>query len=63
MKTYDFGGIGEKGWEGISRFKKGFGGFEVVYPGSFDLIYSPIWYNVYKQGRKLMKVIPKRNAI
>ncbi|MEO8065502.1 MAG: peptidoglycan bridge formation glycyltransferase FemA/FemB family protein [Candidatus Doudnabacteria bacterium] len=60
MKFYDFGGIapdGEKdhSWAGITRFKKGFGGFEVNYPGSFDLIFSPIWYNVYKQGRKLLR--------
>jgi peptidoglycan pentaglycine glycine transferase (the first glycine) len=63
LKTYDFGGIGAQGWEGITRFKKGFGGLEVVYPGSFDLIYSPVWYNIYKQGRKLTKLIPKTNAI
>jgi lipid II:glycine glycyltransferase (peptidoglycan interpeptide bridge formation enzyme) len=61
MKTYDFGGIAPSGeehhsWAGISRFKKSFGGFEVKYPGSFDLIYSPIWYNAYIQGRKLNKI-------
>jgi lipid II:glycine glycyltransferase (peptidoglycan interpeptide bridge formation enzyme) len=61
-KNYDFGGIAPEGadaheWAGITRFKKGFGGFEVIYPGSFDLIYSPIWYNVYKQGRKIQKVL------
>jgi len=58
-KAYDFGGISTTNtdWAGITRFKKGFGGYEVTYPGAYDLIYSPIWYNVYKQGRKLMKVI------
>jgi len=64
MKTYDFGGIAPGSddkhlWSGISRFKKGFGGFEVIYAGAFDLIYSPIWYNIYKQGRKLMRLVPK----
>jgi peptidoglycan pentaglycine glycine transferase (the first glycine) len=68
MKNYDFGGVAphneeRHAWAGITRFKKGFGGFEVVYPGSFDLIYSPLWYNVYKQGRKLTGLIPKSNAI
>jgi lipid II:glycine glycyltransferase (peptidoglycan interpeptide bridge formation enzyme) len=63
MKNYDFGGIApndqpKHSWAGISRFKKSFGGFEVIYPGSFDLVFSPIWYNVYKQGRKLRKLIP-----
>lgn len=63
-KNYDFGGVAPSGeeshaWAGISRFKKGFGGFEVAYPGAFDLIYSPIWYTIYKQGRKLTKIIPR----
>ena len=61
-KTYDFGGIAPNDesrhlWAGITRFKKGFGGFEVKYPGAYDLIYSPIWYNVYKNARKLKQVI------
>ncbi len=61
-KNYDFGGIAPDGaashaWAGITRFKKGFGGFEVTYPGAFDLVYSPIWYNVYKQGRKLKGIL------
>ena len=64
MKNYNFGGVAsadgpDQGWAGITRFKKGFGGFEVSYPGAYDLIYSPIWYNVYKQGRKLTRVIKK----
>jgi peptidoglycan pentaglycine glycine transferase (the first glycine) len=63
-KDYDFGGIAPSGeaihpWAGITRFKKGFGGYEVTYPGAFDLIYSPIWYTIYKQGRKLTKLVPK----
>ena len=62
MKFYDFGGVtGEANpnhaWAGITRFKKSFGGFEVVYPGAYDLIYSPIWYNVYKNARALKKVL------
>ncbi len=62
MKMYDFGGVApvdakDHSWAGISRFKKGFGGFEVKYPGAYDIIYSPIWYNVYSQGRKLRQTI------
>jgi peptidoglycan pentaglycine glycine transferase (the first glycine) len=58
MKYYDFGGIApatepNHSWAGITRFKKGFGGFELTTPGSYDLVFSPIWYNVYKQGRRL----------
>jgi peptidoglycan pentaglycine glycine transferase (the first glycine) len=64
LKTYDFGGVapegaGDHAWSGISRFKKSFGGFEVVYPGAYDLVFSPIWYNVYKNARSLRKVIRK----
>ncbi len=63
-KLYDFGGISPDGnpahaWAGITRFKKSFGGFEVAYPGTFDLVFSPIWYNVYKQGRKLNSILRK----
>jgi len=60
-KAYDFGGVSStnKSWAGITRFKKSFGGLEVNYPGAFDMIYSPIWYNIYKQGRKLTKLIPR----
>jgi lipid II:glycine glycyltransferase (peptidoglycan interpeptide bridge formation enzyme) len=62
METYDFGGvapenIGQHSWSGISRFKRSFGGFEVVYPGSFEIVYSPLWYNVYKNARKLRNLI------
>lgn len=61
--TYDFGGVApvahteKHEWAGITRFKKSFGGFEVNYPGAYDLIYSPIWYNVYKNARKLKGVL------
>lgn len=56
-KYYDFYGIDEKKWPGFTRFKKGFGGEEVNYPGTFDLIFSKIWYNVYKLIRKLRRMI------
>jgi peptidoglycan pentaglycine glycine transferase (the first glycine) len=60
--AYDFGGIAPTDdpadkWAGITRFKKSFGGLEVVYPGAYDLIYSPIWYTVYKQARELRNIL------
>ena len=63
-KVYDFGGVAPSnseghGWAGISRFKKSFGGFEVSSPGSFDLVLSPIWYNVYKNARTLRNIIKR----
>ena len=59
---YDFGGIAPENmlnhpWSGISRFKKGFGGFEVLFPGSFEMIFSPIWYNIYRNARSLRNLI------
>jgi peptidoglycan pentaglycine glycine transferase (the first glycine) len=58
--NYDLGGVTSDPnhpWSGISRFKKGFGGFEVRYPGTFDLVLSPLWYNVYKNARKFRKIL------
>jgi lipid II:glycine glycyltransferase (peptidoglycan interpeptide bridge formation enzyme) len=61
-KFYDFGGVAPENepnhaWGGISRFKKSFGGFEVVFPGSFELVFSPLWYNIYKNARSLRNLI------
>ena len=50
---YDFWGINEKKWPGVTRFKKGFGGKEVIYPGAYDLVFQPIWYKIYQLARKL----------
>ena len=60
--AYDFGGIAHNDdsadpWVGITRFKKSFGGLEVIYPGAYDLVYSPIWYNVYKNFRNIRKLL------
>ena len=60
-KKYDFWGIDSSqksiklkvhkvnnGWGGITRFKKGFGGYEKNYIGAYDLIFSNIGYTIYK---------------
>lgn len=44
-------------WYGVTRFKKKFGGKEVSYPGAYDYIYSPGWYQTYKQASKLKSLI------
>lgn len=38
---------------GTSRFKLGFNGTIVQYPGAFDLILKPFWYTLYKTIRNL----------
>lgn len=52
-KKYDFWGIDEKKWPGLTRFKRGFAGHEVLYPGTFDLPIKKFWYKLYRLGRKI----------
>lgn len=52
---YDFHGIDEKKWPGVTRFKAGFGGRIVEYPGTFDLVYDEGWYSIYKMVRKIRR--------
>jgi lipid II:glycine glycyltransferase (peptidoglycan interpeptide bridge formation enzyme) len=40
---------------GTTRFKLGFGGHIIQYPGTFDLILNPFCYTVYTVGRKLRR--------
>lgn len=55
LKYYDFNGIDEKKWPGVTRFKTGFGGKEKKYLGTFDLPFDPAWYNIYKMIRKIRR--------
>lgn len=50
---YDFYGIDEKRWPGVTRFKSGFGGKKLVYPGTYDLILKPWVYIVYSVLKRL----------
>ncbi len=56
-KFYDFYGIDEKKWPGVTRFKLGFGGFIKEYPGTYDLVFRPFLYGFYEFLRKLRRVI------
>jgi len=51
---YDFWGIDEIKWPGVTRFKKSFNGKEIEYPGAFDLIFQPFWYKIYQIARKIL---------
>jgi len=68
-QSYDFWGIEKQSpvtspqpqaaqarsaWAGITRFKKGFGGEEISYPESYDLIFKPIQYIIYRIARKII---------
>ena len=56
-KFYDFYGIDEKKWPGVTRFKRGFGGTEKQNPGTFDVVYDSMWYNVYRITRWVRRKI------
>ena len=50
---YDFWGVDSKKWPGVTRFKMGWGGNVIEYPGSFDLPISKFWYLIYNIARKV----------
>jgi len=59
-KIYDLFGIAPNDdekhpWAGVSRFKRAFGGEEFTALGSWDLIFSPIKYRLFKIGEKLRR--------
>lgn len=50
--SYDFFGIAPPNepnhpWAGITRFKQGFGGERMSYPGTYELALQPMWYTMY----------------
>lgn len=53
---YDWQGIDEKKWPGVTRFKLGFGGEEMLYPGTFDKPLAPLQYRVYTIGRIIRRL-------
>lgn len=62
FKTYDFWGVDDGKWGGISRFKRGFLpikalkeriGEEIQYPEGKDFIFQKFWYTLYKIARKI----------
>ncbi len=54
-KYYDFFGIDETKWPGVTRFKKGFGGQIVQYPGTFDYVFNKVYYKIYLLARKIKR--------
>ena len=47
VARYDLWGIDEKKWPGVTHFKRGFGGQEVSYIGSYDYPIKKMWYMIY----------------
>ncbi len=55
-RYYDFYGLDEKKWPGVTRFKLGFGGRRVIYPGTYDAVFRPFLYNLYNFLRRLRRL-------
>lgn len=56
---YDFYGIDEKRWPGVTRFKLGFGGDIIEYPGAFISVIDKSRFWLYRAAvyiRRLLKV-------
>jgi len=58
-KSYNFGGISaddgtHKSWDGLSSFKKKFGGHAVSHEHTYDLVIKRFWYTLYV-FRKVLK--------
>lgn len=61
-KVYDFWGIDEDKWPGVTRFKRGFGGEVVNRLGAYDIAVSKFWYlmyNIYQKGLTIKNKIKK----
>lgn len=61
LNYYDWWGISDDNpaWAGITRFKRGFGGEEVAYPGTFDYVLEPTNYVLYKTVRRILYGVRK----
>ncbi len=53
---YDWHGVDEKKWPGVTRFKMGFGGETIRYPGTFDLPLDRLQYAGYTIFRRLRRL-------
>ena len=44
----------KKSWDGITRFKRGFGGREEQSPGTFEIALNSFWYRMYALRRRFL---------
>lgn len=57
FKYYDLYGIDEKKWPGVTRFKRGFGGFELHYPDSYDIVINKNIYFFYHNIKNIKQLL------
>lgn len=61
IEAYDWWGVAPEGadeshpWNGITRFKLGFGGNRLDSPGTFDFVARPLEYTIYKILRSIRR--------
>jgi len=55
-QRYDLCGISQTKWPGVTRFKKGFGGSVINYPGTFDWPINIFSYRLYTLARQLRRI-------
>ncbi len=53
LENYDMWGIDTRKWPGVTRFKLGWGGRTIEYPGSFDLPIYRLQYLAYRLARRI----------
>ena len=60
---YDLGGVDETLWQGLTYFKRQFGGETLEYMGILDIVLKPMLYNIYNsiKGSEFKNVI--KNAL
>lgn len=66
MKAFDFWGIAPEdagpnhSWYGFTKFKKSFGGNEVKYAGTYDIILNSLKYKLYQSTRFLGRIFHRQ---
>lgn len=56
-KIYDFWGIDEKRYPGVTSFKRGFDGEEIEYPQGVDFVLNSSFYRIYTLLRKIKHIL------
>lgn len=64
LSVYDFGGFETTSGDnpGFTRFKSGFGGTLIEFPGAWDIVSKPLIYNLYKPLRALNRKLKHRST-
>lgn len=56
-KYYDLFGVDKAKWPGVTRFKEGWGGANIAYAGTFDLVFNSLYYRIYRLLRRLRRAL------